>query len=219
MHDGDFGLHALIGQIQEEGLELHGGQHALVGDGARGQGREVDANLVLHAFADAEGPAIQFDAGELIVRIGHNEGLERRHAGKSLQAESVRVGWHDAPCEYFETLFTHDSGDGLLLLTGGGDVTVEECDAGCIVAFLRQFHTYGGTHELVGHAHEDARAITGILFGADRTTMVQVDKHFDGVVNDLALRSFVEGGDHTHAAGVVLGAGIIHTLGIMDRQI
>ena len=87
------------------------------------------------------------------------------------------------------------------------------------MAFLRQFHTYGGTHELVGHAHEDARAITGILFGADRTTMVQVDKHFDGVVNDLALRSFVEGGDHTHAAGVVLGAGIIHTLGIMDRQI
>ena len=219
VYDGDFGLHTLIGQIQEEGLELHGGQHALVGDGARGQGREVDANLVLHAFADAEGPAIQFDAGELIVRIGHNEGLERRHAGKSLQAESVRVGRHDAPCEYFETLFTHDSGDGLLLLTGGGDVTVEECDAGCIVAFLRQFRTYGGTHELVGHAHEDARAITGILFGADRTTMVQIDKHFDGVVNDLVLRSFVEGGDHTHAAGVVLGAGIIHTLGIMDRQI
>ena len=36
MHDGHLGLHAFVGQIQEEGLELHGGEHALVCDGAGG---------------------------------------------------------------------------------------------------------------------------------------------------------------------------------------
>ena len=35
--DGDGGLHALVVQILEEVGELHGGEHALVGDGACGQ--------------------------------------------------------------------------------------------------------------------------------------------------------------------------------------
>ena len=136
VHDGDLRLHALIRKVQEEGLELHGGEHALVGDGACGKGREVDAHLVFHALADAERLAVQFDAGELPFGVGHDQRLERGHAGERLQSESVRVGGYDAPCEYFEAFFAHDFGDGLFLLAGGGDVSVEERDAGGVVAFF-----------------------------------------------------------------------------------
>ena len=76
MDDGDFRLHAFVGQVKEEGLELHGGEHALVGDGAGGQGREVDAYLVFHALTDAEGLAVEFDATELAFRIGHDQRLD-----------------------------------------------------------------------------------------------------------------------------------------------
>ena len=114
--DGDAGLHALIGQIGEEGGQLHRGEHALVGDGARGQRGEVDADLVLDALADAEGLAVQLHAGEGAVRGGHHQRLEARHGGQRLQAETVGVGGHDAPGEDLEALVAHDGGDGLLLL-------------------------------------------------------------------------------------------------------
>ena len=66
---------------------------------------------------------------------------------------------------------------------------------------------------------KDARTITGVLLGAHGATMVQIDQHLDGVIDDLAFRTLVEGGDHTHAASIMLGSRIVHTLGIMDRQI
>ncbi len=217
VHDGDLRLHALVGQIHEEGLELHGGEHALVGDGACGKRGEVDAHLMFHALADAEGPAIEIDSGEPAFRIGDDQRLEGRHAGQSLQAESVRVGRYDAPCEHFEAFFAHDLGDGAFLLAGSRDVAVEERHTGGVVSRLRKLDVDGGAHELVGHAHQDARAVTGVLLGSDRTTVVQIDEHLDGVVDDLAFRTLVEGGDHTHTACVVLGTRIVHTLGIMDR--
>ena len=87
------------------------------------------------------------------------------------------------------------------------------------MAFFGQFHACGGAHELVWHAHEDACAVAGVLLGADRTTVIEVDEHFDGIVDDLAFRALVEGGDHTHTASIMLSARIVHTLGIMDREI
>ena len=57
------------------------------------------------------------------------------------------------------------------------------------------------------------------FFGAYGSAVVEVDEHFDGVVDDFAFGALVEGGDHTHAASIMLGSRIVHTLGIMDRQI
>ena len=161
---------------------------------------------MFHTLADAEGLAIELDATEFAFRIGHDQRLERRHAGQRLQAESVRIGGYDAPCEHFEALFAHD-------------VTIQEGDARGVMAFFRKLHTGGGTHEFVRHTHENACAVARVLLGAHGTTMVQIDQHLDGVIDDLAFRTLVEGGDHTHAASVMLGSRIVHTLGIMDRQI
>ena len=62
MHDGDGRLHPLVQQIGEESRQLHGGEHTLVGDGAGGQGCEIDADLMLDALADAEGLAVEVDS-------------------------------------------------------------------------------------------------------------------------------------------------------------
>ena len=51
---GQRGGEPLVGQVGEERLELAGGEHALVDEGARGQRREVDVGLVLGALAQAE---------------------------------------------------------------------------------------------------------------------------------------------------------------------
>ena len=129
MHDGHLGLHAFVGQVQEEGLELHGGEHALVGDGACGQGREVDAHLMFHTLADAEGLTVERNACELAFGIGHDQGLERGHAGKRLQAESIGVRGHCSPGKYLQPLLFHDSGDGLFLL-GAGALLILACQWG-----------------------------------------------------------------------------------------
>ena len=50
---------ALVDQVGEEVVELVGGQHALVGEGARRQRREVDVGLVLGALAQAERQPLQ----------------------------------------------------------------------------------------------------------------------------------------------------------------
>ena len=76
MHNRDSRLHALVKQIWEEPGQLHGGKHALVGDCARRQGSEVNADFMLDAFADAEGLAIEIDSRKLAFRIGHDQGLE-----------------------------------------------------------------------------------------------------------------------------------------------
>ena len=78
------------------------------------------------------------------------------------------------------------------------------------MAFFGQFDACGGACRIVGHAHEDACAVAGVFFGAYGPAVVEVDEHFDGVVDDFAFGACC--GDHTHAAGVVLGAGIVHTL-------
>ena len=72
-----------------------------------------------------------------------------------------------------------------------------------VMAGLGQFDARGGPHELVGHAHQDARTITGVLLGAHGATVVEIDEHFDGVVDDLTFRPLVECGDHTYAASVM----------------
>ena len=217
--DGDGGLHALVVQILEEVGELHGGEHALVRDGTGGQGCEVDAHLMLDALADAEGLAIQVHAGQSTVRRGDHESLESWHGGKGLQAKAVRVGGHHAPCEDFESLLAHDLGNGLFLLTGGFDVAVKEGDACRIVTGFRQFGGHGGTHELIRHAHQNAGAVTCVLLGTHGTTVIKVDQHLNGVGDDLALRTLVQSGDHTHTTGVMLVGGIIHTVRSVDREI
>ena len=62
MDQGELGGEALVGQVGEERLELAGGEHALVDEGAARQRREVDLDLALGPLAQAEGEAVEVDA-------------------------------------------------------------------------------------------------------------------------------------------------------------
>ena len=79
VHNRDLRLHARIRQVGEERGELHRGEHALVGDGAGRQRREVDADLMLDALADAEGLAVELDARQLAFGVGDDQRLEAGH--------------------------------------------------------------------------------------------------------------------------------------------
>ena len=68
MHDGERRGDPLVGQVREEAVELVGGEHALVGQGAARQGREVGVGLVLGALAQAVGAALEVDARKGSVR-------------------------------------------------------------------------------------------------------------------------------------------------------
>ena len=219
VHDGHARRHPLVVEVREEPGQLHGGQHALVGDGPARQRGEVHADLMLHALADAERLALQVQSAQGPVRGGDDQRDERGHRGERLQSQSVRVGRHVPPGKRFHSLLAHDGGDGLLLASACGGVTVQERDARRIVARLRQIGGDRGTHELVGHAHQDACAVSGVLLGADRAAMIEVPQHLDGLVDDAPLRTAVHGGDHADAAGVMLGDGIVHTFPAVYGQV
>ena len=79
VHDRERGGDPLVDQVGEEVVELVGGEHALVGEGARRQRREVDVGLVLGALAQAEREPLQRHAGDAGAGAGDEELAERRH--------------------------------------------------------------------------------------------------------------------------------------------
>ena len=89
------GGEAAVGEVREERLQLPGGEHALVDDGAGGERGEVDPGLTLGALAQDEGLAVERDArrGRVLAggRVGDEELPEVRHGGAGAVAEEVRV--------------------------------------------------------------------------------------------------------------------------------
>ena len=219
VHDGHARRHPLVVEVREEPGQLHGGQHALVGDGPAGQRGEVHAHLVLHALADAERLALQIQPAQGAVRGGDDQRDECGHRGQRLQSQPVRIGGYGTPGERFQPLLAHDGGNGLLLAAACGGVPVQERDARRVMARFRQRRVDHGPHERVGHAHQDARAVAGVLLGAHRAAVVQVPQHLDGLVDDAPLRPTVHRGHHADAAGVVFRGGVVEPLLASDGQI
>ena len=107
----------------------------------------------------------------------------------------------------------------MLLLAGCRDITIQERDTRGIMPGLGQLHAGGRAHELVRHGHEDAGTVTGVLLGTDRTAMIEVHQHFDGVIDDLAFGTLVQRGDHADTAGIMFLGRVIHAFRAMNRQI
>ena len=82
---------ARVGQVREERLELRRGEHALVGEGAGGQRREEDAELVLGALAQpvrARGPGRRPRSSRdgSATTSWRNVGMEARAVGPTRSA-------------------------------------------------------------------------------------------------------------------------------------
>ena len=95
-------------QVGEEVVELVGGQHALVGERAARQRREVDVGLVLGALAQAEGESLERHPGHARAGAGDEELDEARHHALGGGAQDVGVGRHLAPAEDGQALLGRD---------------------------------------------------------------------------------------------------------------
>ncbi|GAA3158659.1 hypothetical protein GCM10017687_91020 [Streptomyces echinatus] len=97
---------AAVGEVREEGLQLAGGQHALVDDRARGERREVDTGLALGALAQRERLAVQGDA--LAGAVGHEDLPEDRHGRAGGGTQQLGGDRDLAPAEDGQPLLAGD---------------------------------------------------------------------------------------------------------------
>ncbi|MGC0404098.1 hypothetical protein RKD27_006742 [Streptomyces sp. SAI-126] len=211
VHERDRGGEAAVGQVREEGLELTGGQHALVDDGARGQRGEVDVDLALGALAQHERLAVERD-----VRRGHGgsvadedlaEGRHRRAGGGTEQLGGDR---DLAPAEDGEALL---GGDRLDLRDGVlGAVLRQEGDTDGVRTGRGQFEAGDLAEEGVRNLGQDARAVTRVGLGAGGTAVLQVAQNRERLLDQRMARLAGEGGHEADATGVLFVAGVVHTL-------
>ncbi|MGC0381998.1 hypothetical protein RKD33_002215 [Streptomyces sp. SAI-129] len=179
VHERDRGGEAAVGQVREERLQLAGGQHALVDDGARGQRREVDTGLALGALAQREGVAVQGDAPR--GAVAHEDLAEDRHGGAGGGAQHLRGDRDLAPAEDGEALLFGDrldARDGVL-----SAVDRQEGDADGVPPGFGQLESGHLAEERVGHLGEDARAVAGVGLGAGGAAVFQVAQHGERLVD------------------------------------
>ena len=210
-------LHALVAQVGVEGVELLGGEHALVDQRAARQRREVDPGLVLGALAQAEGEAVEVDAAARLAGGGREHELEGRHGAARHGAEDVRVDRDLAPAQDGEALFNRERLDRGLRLRGLVGFDGQERHAHDVRAGLRQLEAIdliAGDlpEEPVGHLHEHAGAVAGVGFTADGTAVVEVAQRGEAVGDDLVAGHAGEGRDHGDAARVVLVLRVVQAL-------
>ncbi len=208
VHERDRGGEAPVGQVREEGLQLTGGEHALVDDGPRGERREVDAGLALGALAQREGLAVEVDA--LALPVAHEELTEEGHGRTGRGTEEFGRGRHLAPSENREALL----GDDRLNLRDGRVRAVhgQEGDTDRVTTGGGQIESGHLAEEGVRHLGQDARAVARVGLGTGRTAVLQVAQHCERLLDQRVARLAGEGGHEADATGVVLVTGVVHTL-------
>ena len=217
VHDGHRGGDALVDQVGVEVVELVGGEHALVGDGARGQRREVHVGLVLGALAQAERQALEGHPDEAAAGGGDEELAEGRHHRERGGAQHGRVDRHVAPAEDGEALL---GGDLLDAAAGLGDLLLpagQERGADGVRVRLRELEVDDLAEERVREAEQDARAVTGVGLGAGRAAVLEVAERGDRLGDDVVARLAGQGGDERDTAGVVLVESVVEPLGRRER--
>ncbi len=221
MDDAERAGQPVVLQVEVEGLELRGGEHALVDERLAGQAREVDglptgavlaralgAQLVLGALAHHEAAAL-----ELHTAGAADEHLaEGRHGVAGERAEGRVVGGDVTPAEQGQALGLDDLSDRLARCGGVAGRLRQERDAGGVGALLGQFEVDDVAQEGVGHLQQDSGAVAGVRFGALCTAVFQVQQRGDRLVDDVAAAPTVNVGDHRDTAGVVFIRGVVQPL-------
>ncbi|SCE61033.1 hypothetical protein GA0115253_108983 [Streptomyces sp. Termitarium-T10T-6] len=205
---GDRGGEAAVGEVREERLQLPGGEHALVDEGAGGERGEVHPGLTLGTLAQDERLAVQDDAGALAV--GNEDLAEGGHGGAGAVAEKFGGDRDVAPAEDLQALLGRDlldRADGL-----GGVVGGEEGDAHGIRAGLGKFEGGLGAQEGVRDLTEDAGAVAGVGLGAGGAAVFEVAQYGQRLLDQLMAGHTGQSGHEPDATGVVLVTGVVHPL-------
>ncbi len=212
VHQGQRRGEPLVRQVGVELLELRGGEHALVDEGARGQRRQVDVRLVLGALAQAERQPVELEALSATGDVGDEQLGEVGHAVAGDLADAAGLDRHLAPAEDLEVLLRGDVLDRADGLGPLGLVLGQEGRAHGIRAGGGEREVRDAAEELVGHLGEDAGAVAHERVGAGGAAVLQVGEGQQGLVDDVVTGGAAQGGHHGDPAGVVLVVRAVETL-------
>ena len=187
VHDGERGGDPLVDQVGEELVELVGGEHALVDEGARRQRREVDVGLVLGALAQAERQPLQRHAGR--------PGCRRRRRTAGGTSASRRARWRRATSGSIGTSRQPRTVEALL----GGELLDPAPGLGDAARRRRagtrcrrrtrraagQLEVDHLAQERVGDLDQDAGAVAGVRLGAGGAAVVEVAQRGERLDHDV----------------------------------
>ncbi len=222
MHQRDRRADALVGQVRVELAELVGRQHALVGDGAHRQRRQVEldaalAGLPLGLLAHAVDDPLEVEAGEHVAgrveALGAHEHLDDPgHRGERGRAEVGGVGRHVPPAEHLRAL------DQRVLLQdphralGAGRVGRQERQAGRVGARRGQREVDDRAEERVRDLDHDAGAVAGVGLGAAGAPMVHPAERRQALADHIMGSPAVEVGDEGDPTRVMLEGRVVEPL-------
>ena len=202
---------ALVLQVRIEFAKLIHQEHALVDDGAAGEGADVGVVVALleHAAGDVE-PAVEVDAAGDRLRARHEALADVGHAVAGALAEDVRVRGHVAPAEEVQPFLF---GDDLERLFGAADqqrVLRKEEHAHAVISRIQTLNAGNDLAEqLVGDLGEDAHAVAGIARGVLACAVSQPLDDLQRVVHRHVRTDALYADDRADAACIVLKTGIV----------
>jgi len=213
------GVHRLVGEVEEVFADLFGHEHALVDDGAAGEGTGVvevvlsgAADLVVGLLAQDEELALEVLVGGAVGRAAEEGLADDGLAGDGGLAEGGVVDGDGAPAEDGEAEGLGEVGEGRLGRGADLGVRGDVEHAHAVVAGLREVGRAVLGEEPVGELEQDARAVTGVGLAAAGAAVIQVHQDGEGLLDDIVRTLALHLANEADAAGVVLKLGVVKTL-------
>ena len=211
-------------EVDEEAAHLRGDEHALVHDGARAHGTDIEdlvaqGELGIGLFLDGAAAHIQAAlegvTGGRVVGAAQEGLQDGRHAGAGRLAQVVRVDGHLAPKEQRHAglgaaLLKHATGILYALV-----ILREEQHGHAIVALCRQnlaalLSLFA--EKVMRNLKQDAGAVASVLLESGAAAVLQVDQNGQRVVQNLVMALTVDIGKRADATCIVVEFGAIKAL-------
>ncbi len=224
VHERERALGALVAEVLVELAQLVADQHALVVDRARGARRDVQPGLPGGQVADPADhvelalECVLLCALRVIARLrraGPDEQLaDHRPAGGGHLSRVLLVDRHVTPAQQPLPLVMHDALQQRLQAPARVRVGRQEAHQHAVLARGRQLEVDHRAQQLVGHLHQDPRAVARARVRAGGAAVLEVLKRRDRPRDHLVRGHVVQARHHAHAARVVLEAGVVESDGL-----
>ena len=224
VHERERALEILVAQIGIIGAELVGQEHALVDDGAAGDGHRVIAgkpallariDRIRNRLAQDVEPPLELILG-LDLLAAPDEHLQVHGLGRLHRFPQRRiVGGHLAPAQEGHALALDHLGVDVADHLPPVRIARHEERADRVFAGLGQgktepFRLLG--EELLRDLHQNAGAVACARIGTDRAAMFEIAEDGERVLDQFMRGAALDVGDEADSAGILLERGIVKAL-------
>ena len=221
MHQRQGRFEARVLEVPVIGADLIREQHPLVGDGARGHGRDVVRRLgvarrtdgVVHALAHHEELALEGVLVRAVVPAGDEDLPGHGLRGQDALPQDAVVHRDIAPAQHLLAALDEVALDGLDHLLAAGRVLGQEDHADAVAPHRGQLEAHLGAEEGVGDLHQDARPVAGPGVGAHGPAVGQADQQLEALLDDTPALDVLDVADEPDATGVVLIGRVVQPVG------